>query len=225
MRSVFWIGVISAGICFSGAANARNGAWYVGGDFGAMIVEDTEFELGGAATPIILDHDYGFDGSASIGYDLGAFRLEAEVGYRRAEIDQLRFGANPFEAAAGSTGIFSLIANGAVDFSVPVLDLGAFAGAGAGFAEIDFNNLHSVAFPNVSFDGSDTAFAWQIFAGLRKQITDRIDVTGQYNFFNAPDVRIPTYLGDDEDTSISTHSIRFGIIYLLQPPPPPPPPA
>ena len=31
-------------------ALARNGAWYVGGDFGAMIVEDIEFDFGAAPT-------------------------------------------------------------------------------------------------------------------------------------------------------------------------------
>jgi hypothetical protein len=36
---------------------------------------------------LALDHDYGFDGALFVGYDLGAFRLEAEVAYKRADFE------------------------------------------------------------------------------------------------------------------------------------------
>src|SRR5262245_55607266 len=77
-------------------ALARNGAWYVGGDFGGMIVEDTGFDFGLNPTvpsqsdaQVVIDHDYGFDGGLYVGYDLGAFRLEAEVAYKRARVDDI----------------------------------------------------------------------------------------------------------------------------------------
>ena len=77
-------------------ALARNGAWYVGGDFGGMIVEDTGFDFGLTPTvpsqenaQVVLDHDYGFDGALFVGYDLGTFRLEAEVAYKQADVDDI----------------------------------------------------------------------------------------------------------------------------------------
>jgi len=77
-------------------ALARNGAWYVGGDFGGMIVEDVGFNSGQTPTTpsqsdsqVVLDHGYGFDGALFVGYDLGGFRLEAEVAYKRARIDDI----------------------------------------------------------------------------------------------------------------------------------------
>src|SRR5688500_1532793 len=92
-------------------ALARNNAWYVGGDFGAMIVEDIPFDFG--AGPIIptgtsqieIDHEYGFDGALFVGYDLGAFRLEAEVAYKRARLDQ-------YETVINLPGFGSGAANG-----------------------------------------------------------------------------------------------------------------
>src|SRR5690606_9020750 len=72
-------------------ALARNGAWYVGGDFGAMIVEDIGFDFGrggaipGGSAQIEIDHEYGYDGALFVGYDLGSFRIEAEVAYKRAD--------------------------------------------------------------------------------------------------------------------------------------------
>src|SRR3954447_15386721 len=70
-------------------AFARDGAWYVGGEFGAMIVEDMNFDTATTDNLIRLDHDYGYDGDLSVGYDLGSFRIEAEVGYKKADVDSL----------------------------------------------------------------------------------------------------------------------------------------
>src|SRR5262245_51931165 len=75
-------------------ALARDGAWYVGGDFGGMIVEDIDFDVGAGgddpvSNAVTLDPDYGFDAAMFVGYDLGMFRLEAEVAYKAADIDDL----------------------------------------------------------------------------------------------------------------------------------------
>jgi OOP family OmpA-OmpF porin len=77
-------------------ALARDGAWYVGGDFGAMILEDVGFEFGLSPTvpsqenaQVVVDHDYGYDGALFVGYDLGTFRIEAEVAYKRARVDDI----------------------------------------------------------------------------------------------------------------------------------------
>src|SRR4051812_45001045 len=77
-------------------ALARNNAWYVGGDFGGMIVEDVDFDFGLSPTipssgnsQLALNHDYGYDAALFVGYDLGAFRIEAEVAYKSADVDDI----------------------------------------------------------------------------------------------------------------------------------------
>src|SRR4051794_28285669 len=70
-------------------AFARNGAWYVGGEFGAMIVEDTHVRVGTRTDALVIDHNYGYDGGLTVGYDLGAFRIEAEASYKHADIDHI----------------------------------------------------------------------------------------------------------------------------------------
>jgi hypothetical protein len=71
-------------------ALARDGAWYVGIEGGAMIVEDIDYDIS-APVPVnnafTVDHKYGYDVDAIIGYDFGAFRAEGEVGYKRAYYD------------------------------------------------------------------------------------------------------------------------------------------
>ena len=67
-------------------AFARDGAWYVGGEFGAMIVEDMDIDDATTDNIITVNHEYGYDGGLFVGYDLGAFRLEAEVAYKKADL-------------------------------------------------------------------------------------------------------------------------------------------
>src|SRR4028119_632260 len=127
-------------------ALARDGAWYVGGDFGAMIVEDVEFDVGTTEDAIIVDHEYGFDGAAFVGYDLGSFRLEAEVAYKRARIDELetviglpgavgqgRTVATTFaNAGGGNTTALSFMVNGLLDFGDDEGISGLIGGRGGG---------------------------------------------------------------------------------------------
>src|SRR5689334_18385565 len=81
------LGLATATAVIATPAIARDGAWYVGGDFGAMIVEDTNIDAGGVNNAVSLNHEYGFDGALFVGYDLGAFRLEAEASYKKADLD------------------------------------------------------------------------------------------------------------------------------------------
>ena len=81
------LGLVTATAVIATPAAARDGAWYVGGDFGAMIVEDTDVDVNGNEDALSLNHEYGFDGALFVGYDLGAFRLEAEAAYKKADLD------------------------------------------------------------------------------------------------------------------------------------------
>ena len=68
-------------------ALARDKSWYVGIEGGAMIVEDIDYDIGALNNAGSVDHDYGYDVDAVMGYDFGGFRLETEVGYRKATVD------------------------------------------------------------------------------------------------------------------------------------------
>src|SRR4051794_30327891 len=149
-------------------ALARNSAWYVGGDFGGMIVEDIQFDFGlqptvpsSANSQIVLNHDYGFDVALFVGYDLGAFRLEAEVAYKRANVDDIESSirlpgqtspggppvgsaAGPFlmPAGGGRTSALSFMVNGMLDFGDDD-GISGFVGGGVGVARIDYNNVRA----------------------------------------------------------------------------------
>ncbi len=170
-------------------ALARDGAWYIGGDLGPMIVEDLEFDVGtnqgggtrggtgggtggGTQNAFSIDHEYGYDGDVVVGLDFGAFRVEGEVSYKRARVDSIErdpgFGTRFPGQGARDTGQF-LEAGGntsALSFMVNgMLDFGedegisGFVGGGAGVARVKFNNIGIFENRAPILDDSDTRFA------------------------------------------------------------------
>ncbi|HST35841.1 MAG TPA: OmpA family protein [Allosphingosinicella sp.] len=228
-------------------ALARDGAWYVGGDFGALIVEDINFDFGLQPTipssngnaQIALNHDYGFDAALFVGYDLGSFRVEAEVAYKRARVDDIEtsvclpgnpaacrpVGANVtpqlFQAGGGRTSALSFMINGMLDFGDDD-GVQGFVGAGVGMARVDYNNVRAFSNGPSAIDDSDTRFAWQVIAGLRQAVTDNIDVTVRYRFFNADNLRTVDNRGFESESRFRSHSLLGGITFNFggrEPPP------
>ena len=155
-------------------ACARDGAWYVGGDFGAMIVEDAELDFSNGSSTVdnavTINHEYGYDGGLFVGYDLGAFRLEAEVAYKRARIDEIETvitlpgdpvgplppGQHPI--GGGSSSALSFMINGMLDFGDDD-GISGFVGGGAGIGRVSYNNLRVFEDSDPYIDDGDSGFA------------------------------------------------------------------
>ena len=231
-------------------ALARDGAPYVGAEFGAMIVEDIDFDIGTTDDAITIDHEYGYDGAIFAGYDLGAFRIEIEASQKRATIDGFRsanqlFGNNfglqtqrqrDFDDGFGRTKVRSLMLNGMLDFGDDE-GVSGFVGGGVGYGQA---RIGIGAFENAPrvIDDKDSGFAWQLMAGVRQALTPNMDVHLKYRFFNMDidvdrnqEVGLFEAVGGTEgEGRIRTHSLLGGITFNFGAPPPviiapPPPPA
>ncbi len=228
-----------ASTALSTPALAKDDAWYVGVEGGAMIVEDIDYDITRptptpAATGIgSVDHDYGWDVGGNIGYDFGAFRAEAEVSYRRAGVDAYRSTLTTpvFQAAAAAAGTYAYAGGrtSALSFMVnALLDFGeddgiqGFVGGGVGVARVKAE--YGLNTRGNFLDDSDTVFAWQAIAGIRQPISENVDVTLKYRFFNADNVRLVGSNGDRFDGRFRSHSILGGVTFNFGAPPPPPPP-
>jgi len=217
-------------------ALARDKSWYVGVEGGAMIVEDIDFDIGTVGSAASVDHNYGYDVDGVIGYDLGLFRLEAEVGYKAATIDSYQSSrttpirsavgaanAPPgrFDFAGGRTTALSFMVNGLIDFGDDD-GLQGFVGGGVGVARVktraQLNTRQNF------LDDSDTVFAYQGLAGVRAPITNRIDATLKYRFFTADDIRLVDVSGRQFQGQFRTHSLLGGLTYNFGEPVAPPPP-
>jgi len=219
-------------------ALARDKSWYVGIEGGAMVVEDIDFDIGALDNAGTVDSDYGYDVDAVMGYDFGGFRIETEVGYRRAAVDGYssitttpRFNAagaivnnasGSFDYAGGSTSALSFMLNGLLDFGEDD-GIQGFVGGGVGVARVK-SEIGLTTRGNF-LDDSDTVFAWQGLAGIRAPLTDHVDATLKYRFFNAENVRLVDVTNRTFEGRYRSHSILGGLTYNFGTPTPPPPPA
>jgi len=219
-------------------ALARDGAWYVGGDFGAMIVEKQDIRVGTREQALQLRYRYGYDGDINVGYDLGSFRIEGEVSYKKARIKRVNNaialpgqGAGTFSTQNVSTGngsALSFMLNGMLDFGDDA-GISGFVGGGAGIARVKIGNARIFSNQAAYLDDSDSRFAWQLFAGVRQAVSENIDITLKYRFFNVPNVRMTAFNGQQTKMRWRSHSLLGGITFNFGAPPPPepvaPPPA
>ena len=212
------IGMALASTAIASPALARDGAWYVELDGGPMIVEDIDFDVGAATDAVSADFKTGYDFGGIVGYDFGAFRLEAEAGYRGADLDTLSSTTALLPSntvvnapagtyvAGGDATVLSFMLNGMVDFG-PDDGLQGFVGGGAGVARTKFNNT-TVDISSPGFlDDSDSGFAWQILAGVRAPLTDTIDVGLKYRFFNTSTLDMVDGRGRDVSAKWRSHSL------------------
>ena len=213
-------------------AVARDQSWYVGIEGGAMLVTDTEFDIeydgydyeDGA----VIDHKTGIDLDLIAGYDFGMFRAEAELGYKRASIDELAFSPafidppEPVEVD-GSVRVWSAMANLMLDFG-DENDWSGYIGAGAGLADVRYkigiDDLEGLEGGTVS--DSDSSIAWQLIAGMRKSISYNLDLGVKYRYFVAPKVSYEDDLGELSG-KFKSHSLLASLIYNFGAPPAPPP--
>jgi opacity protein-like surface antigen len=187
----------------------------------------------------------GFDVDAIGGYDFGMFRLEGELGYKRAKSDNFRLNpafVDAYEAATGvtltdttfdlnkHTSVLSGMLNGLVDFDAG--GVGIYGGGGIGRARVKL------------LGDSDSAWAYQAIAGVRVPVTANLDAGVKYRYFRTGKLNF------NEDATLtdagvafassdhySSHSLLASLIYNFgghasAPPPvpapaysPPPPPA
>src|SRR5689334_10890036 len=160
------ITVALASTALATPAVARDHSVYVGLEGGVMWVEDSPFNVTDARTnpQFLIDHKTGWDVDAIAGYDFGAIRLEAEVGYKRAGIDSLNTLDTLFPASGHATAL-SLMANALFDFG-DENGFSGYIGGGVGVARVkyafDAPRLIPPAFVGpVAFSDSDSKLAWQ----------------------------------------------------------------
>jgi len=229
MRNYLLAAVAAAAIATP--ALARDGSPYVGIEGGLMIVEDLESDVtvtrGANSTTIVdaykIDFKRGYDVDAIAGYDFGMFRVEGELGYKRAKIDDVRLstalGSNlgvtdaNFDFDSRAT-VVSLMANGLVDFGDDDGWAG-YVGGGIGRARVRLAG------------DNDSALAYQGIAGIRKAITPNIDLGLKYRYFRTASLRFNDEFtgtaglsGLDARGKLRTHSLLASLIYNFAAPAP-----
>lgn len=222
MRALF-ITLAFSSTLLATPALARDGAFYVGGEFGVMAVDDLDIDVGATDNALTINHDHGFDGGIVIGYDFGSFRLEAEAAYKSASLDSYTTAIRlPLESANFATQRSGTGASNAISFMAnAMLDLGdengtSFSiGGGVGVAQFKADDYQNFSNATPFVDGSgEWVLAWQVVAGVRQALTDNIDLTLRYRFFNTDKTsEILAFNGALTESRFRSHSLLGGLTF------------
>ena len=200
---------------------ARDGALYIGGELGVIRADDMDIDIGAANNAVSINHDYGYDGGIFVGYDFGPVRIEAEAAYKRANLGSysttIRLPLEPPAFAtqgegSGNSSALSFMVNGKLDIGDDH-GIAGFVGGGAGMARVGANEYRNRADATPFLDGSDWKLAWQVFAGVRQPISDNIDLTLKYRFFNTDRVELLAFNGAESDIRFRSHSLLVGLTF------------
>ncbi len=198
MSSNRFIAVLAVAIIATGSSSlvvsTAQAQWYMSANAGGTILKDSDFTetfTGGSAAGDV-DFHTGFGITEAVGYSWGAFRLEGEVSYRENDLGDFTVTSlsGPGGTLVGSTGLLSFsgdisalgfMANGWYDF-----DTGSrwvpFVGGGIGIAIVNLN-VESVLGVPVTYDESDTVFAYQGGAGLGYRVNSSSTISLSYRLF------------------------------------------
>ncbi len=204
-----------------GTVPGARAQWYASANAGVSILRDydiTDTFAAGNATGEV-DSDNGAVFSAAVGHAWGGLRVEGEFSYRKNDLDSVRvdtitvagvvftaLGTFDFE---GDTTSYGFMANGWYDF-----DTGSnwvpFVGLGVGVARLNLD-IQSVAGVGVTYDESDTVFAYQVGAGLGYRVTPTMTVTLSYRYFATKDPEFDDGV-DKIETEYASHNIMAGLV-------------
>ena len=246
---------VVAAAAVASPALAQSTGPYVGLEGGVMFPNRTHVDATvNYNDPAIPDATYdnvysvktkmGYDLDAIAGYNLGMFRIEGELGYKRANLDSLHL--NPafvtaYDAATGVTltdsdfnlndhvTVLSGMVNGLVNVDAGGVKL--YGGGGVGRAQVKM------------LGDKDNAWAWQLIAGASVPVTPNLDLGVKYRYFRTGNLNFnenatltDAGVAFASSDHFSSHSLLASLVYnfgapapapvaipVAAPPPPPPP--
>jgi opacity protein-like surface antigen len=192
-------------------AQERFNRFYVTAGLGGVIPDDIKLkDYFGIVPNGDLELDPGVRFDVGFGYQFTRFfALEVEAGAQAHEVDS----AGDLFIDDASLHTFPFLVNAV--FRLPLADarLVPYAGAGAGGSTVGMD-ADFITDGEVSVSGYDwdTAFAWQVFGGLRFQFSDRLEAGVAYRYFSVDETslyaaRFPGFSGSMRLGGFTGHAI------------------
>lgn len=164
----------------------------------------------------------GIDGDVILGYDFGAFRLEAEGGYKRNKYRDLTVLQSAILPGGLTVPVGTVVQNerkleiwsGMVN---ALVELGKddgfqiYGGGGAGIARLELPV--QVAGIGTVIDDHQTDFAWQLIGGVRMPITENLGLGVKYRYFVLDDFELDGANGANLRANYRAHSVLASLTY------------
>lgn len=186
---------------------AQTSRIYFAGYMGLNTTNDNKFSE--SSQPVQGDFEY--DNAPTFAGALGfrfsrKFRAEAELSYRKKDLNNVDFAAGNRAKIGGEMKSWMLLLNGYYDFdeiwsTQPYVTLGL--GVAHHDGEIDGNGSGLTSTADTS-----TGLGWQIGGGMKYRVNPDLALTGGYRYIGSSDIKFDTY-----EIEYSAHEFRVGLEY------------
>jgi len=177
------------------AAQAKDG-FYLAPSAGLMMPSDVDVTLEGISGSV--DYDNGYVLGLALGYRLGMFRVEGELGYAEQDGATVKAAGQSLDADF-ETGLVTATVAGFVDFDLGPVKPYVGAGLGYGWSTVEIAGLD-----DLDVDDTDSNFIMFGEAGVALPISDTIEIVPSYRYLWANN-------GGDGFEDDSAHLLRVGM--------------
>lgn len=176
---------------------------YVSFSAGMGFMHNTDIKADGEKFNDALEYKTGYALEGALGMQMEMFRVELAGGYQSNKIDAF-FDLDLDEAEEESVSVISVMANGYADLDMSdQIAPYVMAGAGMAFAEMSLD-----VEGEEPMSESDSAFAWQVGAGIGVQASEQIAVDLGYRYFATADLTL-----DDTKAKLDSSKLMLGMRY------------
>ncbi|NTV26826.1 MAG: porin family protein [Chlorobiaceae bacterium] len=169
---------------------------YISGSIGPTFLEDSKVD----GVSHAAGYDTGYALNAAAGYTFGMARLEGAIGYQRSDVNDVL----DIPVSGAHVSIFSVMANGYLDFDIRDLPVKPYVMAGLGVADVDA----SLTYAGVEWSKSDTVFATQVGAGVGIDAGSNLTLDIGYRYFSPSKSEFHGH-----DLTIDSHMVMAGLRY------------
>lgn len=237
MRPSFLPTIILSTLAISLPASAEENYWYVSAKGGLVFPDEQDFRnQGNLLVPFAEKKGYSISGQ--IGYNMGRFRLESDVGYQQNKfksfINSGLAAQDPlgtFTRPVGKQRTWSFMMNGLVDL-LKNDNYYVSIGGGAGAVNVNINTFAATSTSPNLINDYNWVFAWQGLAEAGFALSKNVDMTVGYRYLRSNKIDLASSYAFPVSTRLNNHTALVGLRLKLQretapasaPPPPPPAP-
>lgn len=188
--------------------------------FGGLISDTSTNKNQGQLLDADSDYNTGFGGSGAVGVRLlDDFRIEGELGYRRAEFATftiindggLAGGALNGQTvpADGDVRTFTTMVNAYYDLPVD-WQVRPYVGFSVGASHV---KSEAILLGATVVDDASWAFTWRGTVGASYELTERLDLFAGYRYFSVVGLQLEDVGGNEFDAEYDSHDFEFGLRY------------
>lgn len=214
--------VALAGSAFGAEDSLRRGPYmsvFVGTSIARDISVDSEQYFPAGIFNDKVELDPGVNVGLTGGYNFGFFRLEGELSYKAAEMDEIvdQIDGYHFRNVDGELAVFAGMVNGFFDLrnSSPVTP---YFGGGVGFATVYLSDTYGTDIRGGAFnrallyaDDADSVLAYQVGGGLEIALNSVLSLDLSYRYFGTSEAKFNNDWDSMARLRLESHNAAVGL--------------